>query len=131
MAFENYSDSDIIKLKAGAAVTAHRAVKISAADTCIQSAAIADGAIGVALVTAASGEWFPVQVRGVAKLEAAAAISAGDEVMVQAAAGDGSIDVAAGATAKSIGVALEAATADGDLIAVLLNTPSLKGPANS
>lgn len=131
MAFENYSDSDVIKLKCGATVAAHRAVKLSAADTCIQSAAIADGAIGVSLVGGSSGEWIPVQVRGIAKLEAAAAITVGNEVMVQAAAGDGSIDDAAGATAVSIGVALETADADGDLIAVLLATPTVKGPANS
>lgn len=133
MAYEAYNDTDVIRMKAGAAVTKHRALKLdSTVDQVVHSAAIADLTIGVSLETVASGEWVSVQYRGIAKLEAAAAITLGQEVMVQAAAADGSIDAAAGATARSIGVALEAASnGDSDVIAVLLSLPALKGPANS
>lgn len=133
MAYESYSDTDVIKMKCGAAVTAHRAVKLdSTVDTVIQATAITDLVVGVALETGATGDWIPVQYRGIAKLECAAAVTLGAEVMVQAAAGDGSIDVSGGATARSIGVALEAGSnGDGDVIAVLLNLPALKGPPNS
>lgn len=133
MAYEAYSDSDVIRMKAGAAVTKHRAVKLdTTVDTVIHSVAIADLTVGVSLNTVASGEWVSVQVRGIAKLEAAAAITLGDEVMVQAASADGSIATSAGATARSLGVALEGATnGDADVISVLLRCPTLKGPANS
>lgn len=132
MAYESYADTDIIKMKCGATVAAHRCVKLSAADTVIQSAAIADQTIGVSLVGGSSGDWIPVQIRGIAKVECAAAVTLNTQVMVQAAAGDGSIDDAAGATAYSIGIALEAGTGgDGAIVAVLLTTPVSKGPPNA
>ena len=133
MAIASYSDTDVISFLAGAAVTKNRVVKLdTTANQVIHAAAIADLSIGVALNTAASGELVNVQYRGIAKIEVAAAVTLGAEVMGQAAAADGSIDVAAGATARSLGVALEAGSnGDGDVIAVLLNAPTLKGPANS
>lgn len=131
--YEVYSDSDVISMRANAAVVKHRAVKLHTVEgEVVHSAAIADVTIGVALGDAAAGEHVAVQVKGVAKLECAAAVTLGAQVMVQAASADGSIDVAAGATANSLGIALQAGSnGDGDVIAVLLNTPTLKGPANS
>lgn len=130
MAVSNLLGSEPISMNAGAAITKDRLVKISAANTVIATAAITDLALGAALHTAASGDNnVPIQVFGVAKLTAAAAISVGAEVMPDSGGG-GKIATASGATARSVGVALEAAGADGDVISVLL-LPCPKGPANS
>jgi hypothetical protein len=132
MAYESYSDTDIIHMKAGATVAAHRAVKLSAADTVIHCVDITDLCVGVALIGGSTGDFISIQYRGIAKMEAAEAITVNAEVMVQDAANDGSIAPAAGATARSIGVALEPATnGDGDIISVLLNLPNVKQPPNS
>ena len=87
-------------------------------------------AVGAAMNSAVAGGTVQVQTYGIAKLTAKSAIALGDQVM-PVGSGGGLIDNAAGATAKSIGVALEAALADGDVIAVMLNVPAVFGPANS
>ena len=87
-------------------------------------------AVGAAMNSAVAGGLVQVQTYGIAKLTAKSAIALGDQVM-PVGSGGGLIDNAAGATAKSIGVALEAALADGDVIAVMLNVPAVFGPANS
>lgn len=131
MATENFAGISPIGFTASGAVTAKRAVKShTVAGQVVVAAAIADPTIGVCLNTVADGEQVQLQHGGIAIMTASAAITAGDEVMVTAS-GAGKVSTAAGATARSIGVALTAATADGDDVEVLLNTPAVKGPANS
>ena len=86
--------------------------------------------IGASLNSAVANGTIAVQQFGKAKLTAGAAISLGAQLM-PAAAGGGLVETAAGATAKSIGVALEAAGASGDIIEVQLAVPAVFGPANS
>lgn len=86
--------------------------------------------LGAATISAASGGLVSVQQFGKAKLTAGAAISLGAQLM-PAAAGGGLVETAAGATAKSIGVALQAAGASGDVIEVLLAVPPVFGPVNA
>lgn len=121
----------LLPFKAGGSIGQNRLVKLdSTAGQVVVTSAITDAAVGVATVSASSGDLVSVQCVGVAKLVASGAVSLGDEVM-PTASGSGKVVTSSGATARSIGVALEAAGADGDVIAVLLCTPALKGPANS
>lgn len=117
---------------AGGAITQYRMVKSdSTAGRVVAATAIADVALGVALNTAsAAGDPVQVQTFGIAKVTASAAVTLGDELMVTAS-GAGKVSTASGATAQTIGVALEAATADGDIITVLLACPGVKRAANS
>ena len=132
MAKESYSDTDIIRMKCGAAVAAHRAVKLSALDTVIQATAINDLCIGISMQAGATDEWIPVQYRGTAKLECATTVTLNTQVMVQAAAANGKICDSAGATAKSLGVALEAGSnGAGDIILVELSLPNVGRLSNS
>ena len=91
---------------------------------------ITSPALGVAMNSAVAGGHVKVQQFGVAKVTAKAALSLGAQVMT-VSTGGGLITTAAGATAKSIGVALQAALADGDVIEVQLAIPPVFGPANS
>lgn len=115
---------------AGGTIAQYRAVVLSAANTGTAGSAITDSPIGASLNSAVTGELVGLQAFGDAKLTASAAIAVGAQVMVTAA-GAGKVSTAAGATAKSIGIALEAAGADGDIIAVRLNIPPVNGPANA
>lgn len=128
MAHYNYQGISPIPGVAGGTINPYRVVKLSAADTFVVSDAIADLSVGVSgPTTLATGDQFPVQTDGVAMLTASAAISAGAEVMVTAS-GAGKISTLAGATARSIGQAQNAAAADGDVISVKLNLPTTLGP---
>lgn len=116
---------------AGGTIVANRAVVLdSTAGQVVAASAIAGLTIGIATTGASSGEVVTVQLFGKAKVAASAAISLGAEVMTTAS-GAGKVSTAAGPTAMSIGLALQAAGADGDIIEVLLATPNLKGSANS
>ena len=114
----------------GAAIGINRVVAISAANTVIVTAAIATVPLGVATTAAtAAGELVTVQQFGKVKCVASAAVTIGDELM-PTASGAGKVSTLAGATARSIGQALTAATADGDVIEVQLNI-GLKSPVGS
>lgn len=116
---------------AGATIGQYRAVKLdTTANTVIVTAAIADLPIGVAMISGVAGENIPVQQFGKAKCVASAAVSIGDELMATAS-GAGKVSTLAGATARGIGVALTAATTDGDIIEVQLGAPALKSPVGS
>lgn len=117
---------------AGAAVSQYRLVKLdSTAGQCIHTTAITDVALGATLQSAsAAGVPVPVQQFGKVKLTAVTTIALGAQVMPDSG-GAGKIATAAGATAKSCGIALEAAGADGDIIEVLLVAPAVNGPANT
>lgn len=116
----NYMGTRPFTLKAGAAVTANRAVKLDANGDVIHTTAITDKVVGISLQTVASGEDVELlTVNGVkAKATASAAVSIGDDVM-PTASGAGKCSTASGPTAKSFGIALSAAAADGEIIEVL------------
>lgn len=129
MAEFNLQGVSPVSFIAGGTIVANRAVELSAANTVTAADAIADVTLGVALVGGSSGDLIPVQQFGKAKLTASAAVTAGDQVMVTAS-GAGKVSTLSGATARSIGQALTAAGADGDIIEVQLML-SGNGPAAS
>lgn len=96
----------------------------------VVTTAITDSPLGASMNSAVANGTIAVQQFGVVKLTAKAAISLGAQVMPDGA-GAGLIATAAGATAKSIGVALQAALAENDVIEVQLLVPAVNGPANS
>lgn len=127
----NYLGTSPVPFVAGGTIAQYRVVEFSAAPNVVTAAnAIADCALGVSLVSASSGDQVPCQCYGIAKITASAAVTAGDEVMVTAS-GSGKVSTVSGATARSVGKALTAAGADGDIIEVLLCLPNVAGPANS
>lgn len=100
-----------LTLTAAGAIAANRFVTATGAQTG------ADGnAVGVAATAAALGERFPVVVKGTAIVEAGAAISAGATLKSDASGRA----IAWATSGAKVGVALEAATAAGQFIEVLL-----------
>jgi len=82
----------------------------------------ADGV--TAEVAAADGDLFalaPTPQPAIMKVEASAAISVGDLIAADGTAGKAKTAAAAGAGLYSLGVALSAAAADGEIIEVLLH----------
>lgn len=131
MANFNLAGTSAVPMVAGGTIAQYRALEFSAAPNVVTAAnAIADITLGASMTSASSGEQLMVQIAGIAKMTASAAITAGAEVMVTAS-GSGKVSTAAGATANSLGVALTAALADGDVVEVLLHVPNVKGAANS
>jgi len=116
----------------GGAIGIFRAVVLdSVQGQVVASSAITQSPVGIAMQSAAgAGETIPVQTFGDAKCVASDAIAIGAQVMCTAT-GAGKVVTAAGATARSIGIALEAAGADNDIITVRLNLPATLGPANT
>jgi hypothetical protein len=96
----------------------------------VVTTAITDSPLGASMNSAVANGLISVQQFGKVKLTAKAAISLGAQVMPDAGGG-GLIATAAGATAKSIGIALQAALAENDIIEVQLLVPAVNGPANS
>ena len=92
--------------------------------------AITDKAIGVSLHAASSGDTIEIQTGGLAEIEVSAAVALGAEVMCTAA-GSGKCSTSAGATARSVGLAENLGSNDGEFIRVRLAVPNLGGPANS
>lgn len=128
-AAKNYGP--IQSFKAGAAITANRAVKMSADNTVIHTTAITEDVVGISLSTVASGEYVDVQTAGKAKVGGSAvALTYGQQVMPYAEDG-GLCAVAAGATAKSFGiVTIGNGGTKGELAEILLRL-GVNGPANS
>ncbi|MCM8625527.1 DUF2190 family protein [Accumulibacter sp.] len=113
---------------AGAAISAYRLVKFSAAETVIQATAATDSIIGVANdVGAASGERQDVVMQGIAWVEAGAAISLGAFVTADANGRGVASAPSAGTNNRILGVALDAAGASGDQIRVLVDVGSYQG----
>ena len=129
MAYSNSAGMTPVPFVAGGTISANRVVELDSSGNVTAANAIADEAIGVALTAAASGDQVQVQIGGIAKITASAAVSIGDAVMVTAS-GSGKVSTSSGATALDVGIALEAAAADGDVIAVLLR-PALRSAANT
>jgi hypothetical protein len=131
MADSNFLGTSLMGFKAGGTIGINRLVKLdSTAGQVVVTSAITDVAIGVATQSATSGDNVPVQVFGKAKVVASGAVSLGDQLM-PTSSGSGKVVTAAGATAISCGVALQAAGADGDTIEALLAVPGVNRPANS
>ena len=102
--------------------TPYRLVYISAADTvtrCANASLPAQRPIGILTdqVGAASGAAVSVQLGGIAKLEAGAAISAGAAVCTES---DGKGVATTTAADFCVGIALEAASGDGDIFTVAI-----------
>ena len=89
------------------------------------STSVATAVIGVIQNSASDGEMVAVQLDGIALIEVQAAVSRGSRVHV--ASIDGRIDDSQDGTvgAVYIGIALEAATAKGQIISVLINCPAV------
>ncbi len=115
---------------AGGTVVKNRAVKLdTTAGQVIAATAIAGLTIGIAENGALVGENVSVQTYGIAKAElGTGGATLGAQLMVEASAA-GVLVIAAGATAHSVAIALEAGDA-GETIRVLLR-PALNGPANA
>lgn len=122
MADSNFRGSTPAGYISGAAILINRACKLDSTEgRVVPATAIADVFQGVALTACtAAGQTVSLQKRGKAKMVASAAIALGAQVMITAS-GAGKISTAAGATAHSIGQALQAAGADGDVIEVDLD----------
>lgn len=132
MVMMNLQGISPLPMKAGGTIAQYRVVKLDSTEgQVVAASAIADVSFGASLTSAVANDQVAIQTAGVAKLTASAAISLGDQVMVTAS-GSGKVSTAAGATAKSLGVALQAAAADGDIIMVkLTGLPNVNGPANT
>lgn len=113
---------------AGGAIAPYRLVKFSAAETVVQSAAAADAHVGVNTdLAVASGERVEVMTHGIAYVEAGAAITIGTLLTADAQGRAVTAAPAAGANNRIIGIAMEAASAAGDIIRVLLSPGSVQG----
>lgn len=133
MATYNLMGISPMPMVAGGAILPFRCVKLdSVTNQVVATSAITDVVMGTNYLgnTLASGDQIAVQGGGIAKMVAGAAVALGAEVM-PAADGAGKVITSAGATARSCGVALTAATADGDIIEVRMGAPNLGGVANS
>jgi hypothetical protein len=122
-----FNDSGCFTATADAAVGLYERVKMDA-DGKVTQAGLADRCIGVAMTEAfASGDVINVALyskAGTLKMIAVEALSAGAVVYTEAS---GKVQDTAASTAFPIGIALEAATADGDVIEVM---PAVGNEAN-
>jgi len=110
-----------ITLLTGAAVSAKRLVKLSDGTALHNTATETDDPIGVADYAAASGERLAVRLLsepGTLEITAAGVIPSNADVFAGA---DGKVSAlpAGAGNYKKIGIAMEAATADGDIIEIL------------
>ena len=110
------------KFKPGQAITRTASATITAGQmvTVAGAVAVADSTtwLGVASHDAVSGQIFGVYADGVQRCIAAGAVAAGDRVKCAAAGKVTTLTAGSDAYDRLVGIALEAATADGDVIAV-------------
>jgi hypothetical protein len=116
-----YIDANVKSFVADEAIAAHLRVKLDS-DGRVTIAGLTDKELGTAVTAAfAAGDSIAVKLRtgaGTHKMIAVEALAVGATVYTEA---DGKVQDTAQATAFQIGTALEAATADGDVIEVLYN----------
>jgi GNAT superfamily N-acetyltransferase len=113
---------------AGGAIAPYRIVRITSADHVEQAAAVLHTLIGVnSDLAIASGERVEVMTHGIAYVEAGAAVAVGVFVSTDSQGRGIAAAPAAGANQRVIGVALEAASAAGDVIRVLLSQGQIQG----
>ena len=126
MADNNLAGTTPISLISGAAFLANVGLKLSSG-TVIECAAEGDMCIGISLdASTAAGQPVRIQQYGIASCVSNGTVA--QDAQVECGA-DGKVTTAAGAAARTIGVALDAAGADLDLVRVLLML-SGNGPAN-
>lgn len=117
----SYVDANFKTFTCDEAIAIHLRVKLDS-DGRVTVAGLADKEIGTAMnATFAAGEPVNVKLRsgaGTHKMVAIEALSAGATLYTEA---NGKVQDTAAATAYQLGTALEAATADGDVIEVLYN----------
>ena len=115
-------ESPTKSFEADAAISQYARVKLDS-DGKITVAGLAEKDIGTAQREAfGAGEWIPVRLRsasGTHKVIVSEALAAGATIYTEAS---GKVQDTAQATAFQWGTALEAATADGDIIEALVNT---------
>lgn len=113
-----YVDGNTKSFEAGAAIAANLRVKLASGKLAV--AGVADKDLGTLLdASFADGDMRSVRLRtanGTTKYVAASAITAGADVYTAAS---GKVNDTAASTSYLLGTALEAATADGDVIEVL------------
>ena len=118
----SYVDCCTRTFTAGAAVSAHALVKLSSGKVVHNTATATDDPVGIAeYAAAADGDDLAVRLintDGTVEIVAAGAITSG-AVVYAADAGKVQALPAAAATYRQIGIALEAAGADGDIIEIL------------
>lgn len=110
-----------ITIETGAAVSAKRLVQLSSGKAIHNTATATNDPIGVSDYAGASGDNIAVRLlseAGTIEMTAGGAITSGADVYA-AAAGKVQALPAAAATYRKVGIAMEAATADGDIIEVL------------
>lgn len=115
--------------QAAAAIATYTLVKHAAADDQVQAAASgADLVIGATQdVAPALGERVDVAITGITYITAGAAITRGSRLMSDASGRVITAAAAAGSNVNTIGVALESATAAGDVIRVNLIPGTFQG----
>lgn len=101
---------------ADAAITQYQAIKVTSTGVDVSTAG-SDKMIGVAQEAAAIGEMVPVRLLGTSKAVASTTISAGARVKPTTG---GKIVTTTSDHDGYLGIALEAAGADGDIIEILL-----------
>lgn len=116
-----YTDNNCKTFTADEAIAVHLRVKLDS-DGRVTVAGLADKEIGTAVTPAfAAGDQVTVKLRsgaGTHKMVAIEALAIGATVYTEA---NGKVQDTAQATSFQVGTALEAATADGDVIEVLYN----------
>ena len=129
MSLSNFAGVSPIPFKAGGTIIKNTFVKLdSTVGQVVQATAATDTVLGVALNAASSGDQVQVQIAGVAKIIGNGSVTLGAQVECAA---DGEATDAGGATAYSLGIALEAGDTDQDVVEVLLALPGVKRPPNS
>jgi hypothetical protein len=121
-AVPNLLGKNTFSMRAGEAIEANRALKLSTEGLVLHTAAITDFVIGVALTTVAIGEMVEIAPSGtIVKMQPGAAVAIGARVMPEGS-GAGVVITLAGATAVPCGIAKTEAGAAGELFEVFLLT---------
>lgn len=115
--------------QAAAAISAYTLVKNAAADDQVQAATSGtDLVIGATQdIAPAPGERVDVALQGITYITAGAAITRGARLMSDASGRVIAAAASAGSNVNTVGVALEAASAAGDVIRVLLSQGNFQG----
>jgi predicted RecA/RadA family phage recombinase len=116
------ADDYLPKFKPGQAITRTATATITAGQmvTTAGAVAVADSTtwLGVASRSVTTGMTFGVYADGVQRVTASAAVAVGDRVKCAAAGKVAVLTAGSDAYDRLVGIALEAAAADGDVIAV-------------